>query len=242
MAPRRLPLPESVANELRRMIAAGHFKEQGRLPGEVDLARQLEVSRATLRDALSILEKDGVVARQHGVGTFIQEHMTPLRASMDRLESFIETVRRAGYTPRVEHLTVEERPLSGAAARALNLEPGSPGIFIDNLFFANDQPVVYSPTEIPLALFGTPDEFYATGPWGSGQDYLNRHKGIKVTSGVLSVLAVGAGGEVARHLQVKKGFAVLLLEGGSFTAKGEPIAWNRFYVNTNQFHFTVVRR
>lgn len=241
MPARRLPLHETIANQLRQMIADQAFAAEGRLPSEEELARKLEVSRATIRQALWALEKEGIVVRQHGVGTFIQEHMTQIRASLDRLESFVETVRRAGYTPRVEHLTVISRPLSPTAARALCREPGSPGVFVDNLFYANDLPIVYSPTEIPADLFGEPAEFYRTGPWNSAQEYLGS-RGVKVASGTLSVLAVSAQAEIASHLQVSKGHALLLLEGLSYTAKGEPVAWNRFYFNTNLFHFTLVRR
>ncbi|MDF2859258.1 MAG: GntR family transcriptional regulator, partial [Neobacillus sp.] len=60
-----------VIDRLKQDIDKGVYKEKEKLPSEFDLAKQLGVSRATLREALRILEEENVIIRRHGVGTFV---------------------------------------------------------------------------------------------------------------------------------------------------------------------------
>ena len=61
-----------VIERLKKDIESGIFKENERFPSEFELARTLGVSRATLREALRVLEEDKVIVRKHGVGTFVK--------------------------------------------------------------------------------------------------------------------------------------------------------------------------
>ena len=58
-----------VIDRLKSDIEAGIFKENEKLPSEFELSKSLGVSRATLREALRLLEEENVIVRRHGVGT-----------------------------------------------------------------------------------------------------------------------------------------------------------------------------
>lgn len=58
---------------LRGFIKEGGFADGGRLPPERHLSDQLGLSRATLRKALDALERDGVIWRHVGKGTFVAD-------------------------------------------------------------------------------------------------------------------------------------------------------------------------
>ncbi len=60
-----------VIDRLKSDIATGIFKENEKLPSEFELSKSLGVSRATLREALRLLEEENVIVRRHGVGTFV---------------------------------------------------------------------------------------------------------------------------------------------------------------------------
>ncbi len=61
-----------VAKALRAEIAAGKYPLHAKLPGEYALAKLYRVSRQTIRQALSILERDGFARRVQGSGTYVQ--------------------------------------------------------------------------------------------------------------------------------------------------------------------------
>jgi len=71
--PTRLPLYVQISELLHREIAAGHWLAGERLPTESALAQDLGVAVGTLRKALAVLEKDGLLERRQGSGTYVRK-------------------------------------------------------------------------------------------------------------------------------------------------------------------------
>ena len=73
MVDRKSPLPAyfQIARDLRRRISSGEWKPNEQLPTELDLSLQYSVSRMTLRQALNELQKDNLLLRRRGAGTFV---------------------------------------------------------------------------------------------------------------------------------------------------------------------------
>ncbi|HUS17408.1 MAG TPA: GntR family transcriptional regulator, partial [Chloroflexia bacterium] len=66
-------LTESAQQQIRQAIVQGTFRPGSQLPGEMELGTMLGVSRTVVREALRILEEDGLITRRHGVGTFVRK-------------------------------------------------------------------------------------------------------------------------------------------------------------------------
>ena len=64
--PRGIKTHEAIADTLRRQIVLGRFKVGDRLPTEEDLTEQFEVARTTLREALRVLESQGLIEIRRG--------------------------------------------------------------------------------------------------------------------------------------------------------------------------------
>lgn len=68
------PLSEQIAAHLRNMIFEQHrFNPGDRMPDERSLAKEIGVSRTSLREAIKILVANGVLVIRRGVGTFVSE-------------------------------------------------------------------------------------------------------------------------------------------------------------------------
>lgn len=75
---------DGVIRQIETLILEGVLRDGDRLPGERDLARQLDVSRPILREALKMLEERGLILTRHGGGTYVadiigQVFTTPVR-------------------------------------------------------------------------------------------------------------------------------------------------------------------
>ena len=73
-----IPLYYQLETILRNKITSGDYSPDSPLPSEDALAEEYEVSRITVRQALSSLEQDGLVIRQRGKGTFVSENVNTL--------------------------------------------------------------------------------------------------------------------------------------------------------------------
>ncbi|MBN2292717.1 MAG: GntR family transcriptional regulator, partial [Pirellulales bacterium] len=98
-----LPKHERLKDYLLTELAAGRLKAGQALPSEVRLAEMFDVARSTVRQALASMEKDGLIRRQRGRGTFIDEQAhRRLRCGIDAF-AVITPDTRAGYYPSLLH-------------------------------------------------------------------------------------------------------------------------------------------
>ena len=143
-------LARDVRDQLLEAMRGGAYPE-GRLPPEAELARDLGVSRATVRAALQTLAEDGVVTRRRRHGTVINEQMLRGAMPLNRLISFRELIDRSGYAAGVDPLVSDVRPASVEVAAALGLDDGTPCLTVERLLRADGAPVVVIVDTVPLA-------------------------------------------------------------------------------------------
>jgi len=78
-----------------------------RLPSEPELAKQLGVSRATLREAMRSFESQGLIRRRQGSGTFVVGKMQVLDSGLEVLESLETLAKRLGLEVSVSDLSID---------------------------------------------------------------------------------------------------------------------------------------
>jgi GntR family transcriptional regulator, transcriptional repressor for pyruvate dehydrogenase complex len=83
---KQIKISEEIADQLKSLIFEGKLKPGEKLPSERDLAKSLNVSRVSLREALNTLQGMGLLEIQHGNRTFIRPMTT--RSILDPLVSF----------------------------------------------------------------------------------------------------------------------------------------------------------
>ena len=96
---RKKTLSDSVKDSLRKLISEKAFNEAGKLPPEEELARQLAVSRITIRKALTDLEQEGLLLRIHGRGTFVNPAARQVKVNLSGMLEFGSVISGNGYRP-----------------------------------------------------------------------------------------------------------------------------------------------
>lgn len=97
----------NVAAQLRRRIMEGAYAFEERLPAERNLAEEFGVSRGTIRSVLDILEKQHMVARQIGSGTFVTHRDTANQQEISSVTSPVEMNEvRIAIEPQMVRLAI----------------------------------------------------------------------------------------------------------------------------------------
>jgi GntR family transcriptional regulator len=119
-----LPLYHRVYLVLRQQVESGRFDPRDKMPGEHDLAEEFAVSRITVRRALDMLERAGLVRRRRGAGTYARppSAATPLR---DNLRGLIENLLAMGLRTGVRLVEFAYVPASSEVAGLLGVSPGA---------------------------------------------------------------------------------------------------------------------
>lgn len=172
------PRFRQLAGILRAAIEAGEYPPGAAVPTAADLGQQYGVSEATANNALAVLRREGLVTSRHGAGTFVRllpviHRRAPGRFARSARESgqnrgaFDGEIRHLGMVPSViTHVSREIPPAD--AAEVLDLAEGQQCLVRRRKMYANDQPVQFAPSYIPLDIAGgTQLEQEDTGPGGT---------------------------------------------------------------------------
>jgi GntR family transcriptional regulator len=103
---RTSPLPAwaQAAQYLRRQIETGRFGGGERLPSETELAETFELSRLTIRQALSQLSSEGLIERRQGVGTFVVPRKVVVQHDLSLSSSWRQRFLEEGHQSSAELL------------------------------------------------------------------------------------------------------------------------------------------
>lgn len=83
----KLPLFVTVYETMYGWLQAGRFQPGEKLPGENVLAEQLNVSRGTLRQAMLLLQEDGLIINHQGKGSFVLSNARLVESGAERLNN-----------------------------------------------------------------------------------------------------------------------------------------------------------
>jgi GntR family transcriptional regulator len=224
--------------DLAAMIAK--LPANSRLPSEPELAKQLGVSRATLREAMRMFETQGLIRRRQGAGTFIVGQVPVIDSGLEVLESLETMARRMGLTVSMGDAAIERIPADEENAAALGLPGGMPLVRVSRVMQADARPVAYLIDALPEDVL-RPDELNGGRFSGSVLDYLIQ-RGDPLTVSQAAISACGASAEVAKMLEIQRGDVLLQITAKLFSGSGQVVDYSYSYFLPGYFKFHVVRR
>jgi GntR family transcriptional regulator len=228
----------SVRDQLAGRIATGDIAAGSRLPPEPQLAADLGVSRATLREALRSLEEDGLVTRTRGAGTYATSRPR-LRNNLDVNFGVTEAIRAAGMEPGTAWSEVTTAAASAEEAEALDVEPGDTVAILERVRTADGRPVVWSRDVAKATLLPARS---LEGRGGTSVYELLEERGAAVQHGVVTVEPARADRALSKRLRIEPGGLVLYLRQIDYDGSGEPVLLSHEHHVADAFEFSVVRR
>jgi GntR family transcriptional regulator len=210
-----------------------------RLISEPELAKQLGVSRATLREAMRTFETQGLIRRRQGAGTFVVGKVPVIDAGLEVLESLETMARRMNLVITVSDLSLEQIDADDDHAVGLNAAVGTCLTRIRRVMRADTRPVAYLIDTLPedvLRLQDIPQGFN-----GSVLDFLlERGNDLRISRAAIS--ATNATAEVAKALEIQRGDVLLQFVSQLFASDGRIVDHTLSYFIPGYFNFHVVRR
>jgi GntR family transcriptional regulator len=231
--------PRAQVNQaLADLIVQSKVGEQ--LPPEPQLARQLGVSRATLREAMRSFEERGLLVRKHGVGTFTAPPPPVIEAGMEELESLDTLARRIGLETHMGEAVIEERAATASEASHLGITAGTPVLYVARAISTGARPVAYLVDVVPLAHLRARDLSDTFS--GSVLDLFIQRGKPALGHSRTDIVAQAADDSLARKLGLRRGDALLKLEAQLYARDGHIVDYSLSYFVPGYFHFHVVRR
>ncbi|MBV9544402.1 MAG: GntR family transcriptional regulator [Chloroflexi bacterium] len=232
------PLHTQLEAALRRLIRAGEIPTGTALPGELELAAELHLSRHTVRHALNALAGEGLLQRERGRGTRVLapggEAVT--ERSLAGFYAFAWEVSARGLDQRSYILSRESVPAPREQARHLGLPSGAPVERIVRLRTAGGEPLVIETAWFPAALAATLTS--AVLEHGSIYDALERSLGLHIARAHETIRPVVLSRALAKLLTLRPGSAAFQVERTTWSERG-PIEWHESLVRGDRYLYSV---
>ncbi|MYQ50998.1 MULTISPECIES: GntR family transcriptional regulator [unclassified Streptomyces] len=238
---KRQPKYQRIADALRDAIQAGRYGPGDRLPGENDLMAEHDVARMTARQALGVLQSEGIAESRRGAGVFVRS-FRPLR------RQGIKRLARSGWgegcsvwatdaedrTVVVDRVEVTEEPAPDRIAGVLGIEPGSAVCVRRRRFVLDGKPILLATSYLPASLVaGSAITREDTGPGGTYARLAELgHEPVHFREEIRSRMPSSA---EAGELELSAGTPVMLICRTAFADEGRPVEVNEMTLDSASY-------
>ncbi len=236
--PRRsgaVPIYARIYEDIRSRIRSGEWKVGDRIESERRLAERYKVSVMTVRQAIAGLERDGLVERRRGSGTYVSAP----RINWNRLTSFSEEMNARGIEASSRLLSTSVVRADDATAAQLQIATGAPVARIERLRLGGGEP--FSVEACLLALDRFPRLLNHRFEQTSLFHILENEYEVRISRAEELVEAQVADKRIARLLCVRVGSPVLHLTQVLSAADNHPVALSNAWYRADRHHFRIVR-
>jgi GntR family transcriptional regulator len=217
-----IPVYHQIEEWIKGKLERREWEEGETIPSERILAEQLEVSRMTVRQAVTNLVLKGFLYKEKGKGTFVKSRK--IEQPLMELTSFSEDMAWRGYKAGNEVLRFEKVALKDSQAKKLKIEEEEDAFLLERIRLADEEPIAYERNLIPAYIFPnlTEEDLFA-----SFYAYVEK-QGYKIKGAEQSIEPSLARQHEAELLNIQLGDPVLLIRRVSYLNDGRPYE----YVNS----------
>jgi GntR family transcriptional regulator len=229
-----MPRYHQIAQVLRDRIRSGDIAPGARLDNQRRLAEDFGVTLMTLRQALEVLEREGLIMRRHGLGTFVA--LPSVDYDILNFRAFAGDLSAVGEDVATRFLRSHFGPADRLAARELGLEPGARVFALARLRLVDGRPTSFQVSHLSAALGEEVAKAdLAVTPL---RQVLSFKLGIEITSARETVSAETLPARAARELGCPPGAPCFRSDRVSVDAESRPIVYDRVFIPGDRFRIT----
>jgi GntR family transcriptional regulator len=227
-----LPIYYQLEQGIKELIESGKFTAGDLIPSEREFANDYQISRMTVRQAITNLVNDGYLKRERGKGTFVAYQKIEKKG----LTGFSEDMHSRGLKPGTKVLDFTILNADAKNARHLEIQEGSLIYQVKRLRLADNEPMAYEILLMSTDLVpGLTEEIVC----GSIYEYVEKQAGLHIVSGVQELEATTARKQEAELLQINEGAPVLLIQRKALLENKQPLEFVQSYYRADRYKFTI---
>ena len=231
-----IQLRERIADLIREQA----LRPGDKLPTEAQLTARFKISRPALREALKLLEQDGLIYVEHGRGRFVSAiSAIQIDRPITVFESVTEMTGHYGYNTVNKSFALSEEAPDGALAKQLHLDEGAGVTRLERLRLEHDDPIMYCVDYVPRSIITA--RLYDIDWSGSLLALLDQYK-QRPRMSAASVSAVMLPQDVVDRNDLRNFGPALLITETCFNATGTPVVYALDYHKGSHFSFSLARR
>lgn len=223
---------EQVAQAIYQRVQDGVYVSSQKLPSEYDLAEEFQVSRLTVRRAISELIKRNVLIKQKGKGTYILPQ-EKIQSGSKGLQGFTEVAKEQGKAPDTQVVLFEKKAnIPNHIAKELELNYGDYVYHIIRIRSLDNEPMTMENLYIKECFMRNISEESA-----SHSLFDQIEENISIAYSNQEIEALLATDELAERLTVSTGSALLKVNSVVYSITSVPIMYDESYYRGDKYTF-----
>ena len=232
-----------VIDILMKRIREGEYPPGARLPSEDQLARELGISRVSLREGLRVMSEDGILFRRQGSGTFVRDKKAVPVQDLSTILSISTMFKRAGLEHKIVEAYYAKIIPTGRVAEKLQTPPGAEVWKVKRMRKIGDQLAMYSLDYFPASLVPPGrEERFKDYLLFSIYHFLREECGQNSAQGRCTLKPILADEKLAEIMKVPRNTLFMLIETIDLNTEQQPVLYAREYYFADLFEFQVNRR
>lgn len=231
----RKPLHVLAEEAIKKMILLPEYQNGKLLPNEIELARDLHISRNTLRQAINKMVFEGLLCRRKGYGTWVARKT--VTSGVKNWLSFSQEMERLGVRIKNYELHVSMEIPDKSVARFFDLgeDPQCCCLKLERVRGHAEYPFVvfvsYFNPRFPISS----DDNFAMPLY----ELLEAKYGVVVHTSVEELSARLAGRHIASKLHISENDPILIRRRHVYDVEGVPVEYNVGYYRADSFTYTI---
>ncbi|WP_046522061.1 GntR family transcriptional regulator, partial [Mesobacillus campisalis] len=229
------PLYSQIADWMSEKISTKEWEKNHQLPAEEDLAKQLDVSRGTLRKAISSLIKEGILIQIQGKGTFVAEPKVSHPFGQE-LISFAESMEREGINFETKVLEKQVIVPKASVKKKFSLTDNQKVLYLKRIRLIDNEPVIVLENYIKVDLCQGIE--YVKFEQMPLFEAIEKFSGQKISFGTRQFEARGLEEEQAMLLSMPIGTPVLYLDQITYLDELIPVEISQVWLRSDKYSIT----
>ncbi|RHW35749.1 GntR family transcriptional regulator [Neobacillus notoginsengisoli] len=228
-----------VKKSISEKIQSGLYKVGDKLPTEMELCAEYNVSRTTVRLALDQLALEGRIVKVQGSGTFVSKPKISQSLSTAG-KGFVDQIIEQGYLPNIEILDLRVIPADKSLSKKLKIKENDPVNRLERIRYVNDEPMQYEIAFIPW--------HFAPGLINDAEDCKNSlfkllqlKYNVKIKKTLEEIEPILADENVSKQLNISRSTPIFSLETITYNDNDDPIEYSEAVFRGDRYKFTIER-
>ncbi|MFL0252373.1 GntR family transcriptional regulator [Clostridium neuense] len=228
-----IPLYQQLANNIRNDIFNGKFKQDERIPSEIELSEMYTISRSTVRKAIANLVSEGLLIKIHGKGTFVAS--PKLKHTNNNFSSFTSNVASMGQQLITKIISFSFEPCTDEDIKFFSISSDDTVLVLKRLRLVDNIAI-----GVETVHFSNKYKFLLNDNMnGSLYSVLQNKYNIIPSTGSKTIEICYATIEESNLLDIPRGTALMLIEDHVFDNNSNPLHITKQVIRGDKFKYAI---
>lgn len=240
------PLYRIVYDSIKKEI--DEMQDGEKIPSIDELCLKYDVSKTVVREAVSALERDGLIIRKQGLGTFVLKNSSFVHTGIEYLRGLPNIIKTSGREPSIKYDELSEVKPPDFLLGKLKLHEEDNLLVVSRTYSADKIPAIFAKTYIlPPILKNGRQKFEKEYSQIKGKtitifDILEKKLSDPIKYAVADISSVISDSFLSNKLKVPKGTSLVVLNETHYDIEGNALLYSIDYINTDIFRIHVFRK